>query len=261
LVVVLVAGLLFALYRISPLANPPPGCTVTVRAPDDPDDVTAYSMTPEQADNAATIAGVGMKLGMPDHAVTVAIATALQESGLRNLTSGDRDSVGLFQQRPSQGWGSVSQLTNPVYATAAFYRRLRQLPDWSQLEVTQAAQLVQRSALPDAYAQWEEQARATASALTGEPEASLTCHDLPAEPAASGISALAERELGFGTISGEHDPRGGRALSNWLVAHALRLGLNRVSWDGVTWTRKSGEWNRTSAADGVLRLRQAPPSG
>ncbi|HEX7659535.1 MAG TPA: hypothetical protein VF444_08655 [Pseudonocardiaceae bacterium] len=111
----------------------------------------SYVLSPTQADNAATIAGVGLRMGMPDHAVTVALATALQESKLVNLSGGDRDSAGLFQQRPSQGWGTFAQVTDPVHASRAFYDKLAQVPGWAQLSVTEAAQSVQRSAAPDGY--------------------------------------------------------------------------------------------------------------
>jgi hypothetical protein len=264
-VVLVVAGVVW-LYLRGPLIQPPPGCTValTVGSADRPGgqptedsaDVLAYSMTPEQADNAATIAGVGLKLGMPPHAVTVAIATALQESGLRNLTGGDRDSVGLFQQRPSQGWGTPEQIADPVYAATTFYQRLRQQPHWTTVDVTEAAQLVQHSAAPDAYARWEPQARATAAALTGEDDASLRCHDLRLGPPASGLVNLAKRELGTATLSGPQPPVRGRALAHWLVAHALRLSIDRVTLDGNTWTAESGRWTRTGSPDGVLTLHQ-----
>jgi hypothetical protein len=216
-------------------------------------------MTPQQADSAATIAAVGLKLGMPPHAVTVAIATALQESGLYNLATGDRDSVGLFQQRPSQGWGTVAQISDPVYAATAFYQRLRQQPNWTRLEVTRAAQLVQRSAAPEAYAQWEPQARAIAAALTGEDDATMSCHDLKLGPPADYLVTAAERELGTGNLSGPQPPDRGRALGSWLVAHAARFGIDRVTVDGNTWTVQSGKWTRTGPPDGLLSLHQVPP--
>ena len=81
-------------------------------------------VTPEQAGNAATISAVAVSRGLSSRATTIAIATALQESKLRNLRYGDRDSVGLFQQRPSQGWGTVEQILDPVYASNAFYNKL-----------------------------------------------------------------------------------------------------------------------------------------
>ena len=133
-------------------------------------------------------------------AVTVALATAMQESGLRNLPGGDRDSAGLFQQRPSQGWGTYAQVTDPVHATTAFYAKLRTEPDWPTLSVTQAAQLVQRSAAPEAYARWEPVARSLARALTGEDPATFTCHHLtltaPAADVARYLSTLVSQDPG-----------------------------------------------------------------
>jgi len=112
-------------------------------------------LSDEQRQNAMVIIGVGKGMGLPPRAWLVALATAMQESGLRNLGYGDRDSLGLFQQRPSQGWGSPAEVTDPVYATTTFLQRLVQVPGWDQLPVTVAAQTVQRSAFPDAYAHWE----------------------------------------------------------------------------------------------------------
>ncbi|MBV9312606.1 MAG: hypothetical protein JO100_02465 [Pseudonocardia sp.] len=256
-VIGLLAGSVVWLYWVSPVGRPPPGCTVTLVGDSPGGEVTAYPMTVEQADNAATIAAVGHRLGMPDHAVSVAVATALQESGLRNLDYGDLDSVGLFQQRPSQGWGRPDQLTDPVYAATVFYQRLRQQPNWQVVEVAQAAQLVQRSAAPDAYAQWEPQARATAAALTGAAGASLTCHNVVIGAPASDLVATANRELGTAALSGPQPAGRGRALANWLVAHAVRLAIDRVSYDGRTWTPRAGGWENTGPSDGRLSLHQA----
>ncbi|MBV9291689.1 MAG: hypothetical protein JO222_04500, partial [Frankiales bacterium] len=100
----------------------------------------ALLLSTDQAANASTIAAVARREALPDHAVTIAIATALQESKLQNLPFGDRDSVGLFQQRPSQGWGRRAQLLQPAFAAAAFYAHLRQVPGWQTLPVTVAAQ-------------------------------------------------------------------------------------------------------------------------
>lgn len=252
-VVVLTAGIVVvAVLTRSPVRTP--GCTVALPGQQ------SYTFTPEQMDSAATIAGVGTKLGLPPHAATVALATALQESKLRNLEGGDRDSVGLFQQRPSQGWGTVAQISDPVYAATVFYQRLRQQPDWTRLEVTQAAQLVQHSAAPSAYAHWEPWARAAAAALTGEDDATVSCHDLKLRPPADYLVTVAKRELGTANLSGPQPPNRGRALGSWLVAHAARFGIDRVTVDGNTWTAESGEWSRTSPPDGQLSLHQlAPP--
>ena len=109
----------------------------------------------DQLANATTIIQVGRSLQVPDRGLVVALATAMQESTLRNLTYGDRDSVGLFQQRPSSGWGTVAELTTPSVAAGKFFGALLQVPGWQDLPVTEAAQRVQRSAFPLAYAKWE----------------------------------------------------------------------------------------------------------
>ncbi|MCW4384266.1 LysM peptidoglycan-binding domain-containing protein [Salinibacterium sp. SYSU T00001] len=132
---------------------------------------TVVPMTSEMEGHARTIVGVGRALGVSDYGLVIALATAAQESTLRNLDWGDLDSVGLFQQRPSAGWGTVSQLTTPDYAARLFFggpsnpnagitRGLLDIPGWQSMTVTQAAQAVQISAFPDAYAKWETSARA-----------------------------------------------------------------------------------------------------
>jgi murein DD-endopeptidase MepM/ murein hydrolase activator NlpD len=114
----------------------------------------------EQTGNAVTIVKVGADLAVLRRGWVIAVATAIQESGLRNIDYGDRDSLGLFQQRPSQGWGTPAQLMDPVYAATAFYRALLRVPGWQDLPLTEAAQAVQRSAYPDAYARHEPAATA-----------------------------------------------------------------------------------------------------
>lgn len=134
------------------------------------------TMSAEQADNAIAIGQVALnELDLPRRALEVAIATAIQESKLANLDGGDRDSAGLFQQRPSTGWGSHDQVTNPHLASLAFFGRadhtsnpgLLDIPGWALMPITQAAQAVQRSGYPDAYAQWETAAQEIAAVLTG----------------------------------------------------------------------------------------------
>lgn len=128
-------------------------------------------LTAEMADNARVIIAVGRSLGVPDYGIVIALATAMQESSLRNLNWGDRDSVGLFQQRPSQGWGTVEQILNREFAARAFYggatnpnkgktRGLLDYSGWQSMSLTVAAQTVQKSAYPNAYAKWESSARA-----------------------------------------------------------------------------------------------------
>jgi LysM repeat protein len=127
-------------------------------------------LSPSMQANAQTIISVGRSLGVPDYGIIVALAAAAQESGLQNLTHGDRDSVGLFQQRPSAGWGTVAGLETASYAARLFYggpsnpnkgktRGLLDIAGWQSMTVTQAAQAVQISGSPNAYAKWEASAR------------------------------------------------------------------------------------------------------
>ncbi|MBA2308508.1 MAG: hypothetical protein H0W01_04220 [Pseudonocardiales bacterium] len=234
-----------------------PGCTITALTPAANQPAT-FELSHEQAGNAATIAAVGSRLGVPNHAVTVALATAMQESKLRNLDGGDRDSLGLFQQRPSQGWGTPSQILDPVYSATAFYQRLTAQRGWATLSVTDAAQRVQRSAAPLAYAQWEPLARATARTLTGEVPAALSCHRLPAGTPEAGLIQVANAELGTAVLSGDHHaPARGWAISSWLVAHGAQLGVEQVNYDGHQWTAESGAWAQVGPRNGALSLQQA----
>ncbi|WP_329159905.1 C40 family peptidase [Streptomyces sp. NBC_01717] len=127
--------------------------------------IKGLDLPAEQVPNAQTIVAAGLSLDVPKKGQIVALATAMQESRLRNLNYGDRDSLGLFQQRPSQGWGSAQQIRDPVYASEQFYKHLLKVDGWQQMTVTQAAQAVQKSGLPDAYAQWENLATALQDAI------------------------------------------------------------------------------------------------
>jgi hypothetical protein len=130
----------------------------------------------EQLRNARAIIDLGQLLGLPPRAEVIALATAYQESWLRNLHWGDRDSLGLFQQRPSQGWGRPKHLLAPNYAAAAFYLPLTRLPHWWRMPLTKAAQAVQASAYPHAYAQWELMAAILVDRQLHVPDAELNCH-------------------------------------------------------------------------------------
>jgi hypothetical protein len=210
----------------------------------------AVVLTTEQTANAATIAAVGKRLGVPNHAVTVALATALQESGLRNLDYGDRDSLGLFQQRPSQGWGPPATVRTPRLAAASFYTRLLRVRGWAALPVTEAAQKVQRSAAPEAYAQWEDASRTLARALTGEVPAGLACQ-FPVVGKAGPTALLREAavaELGPGGLTRTRTPAVAWTSASWLVAQASSYGVTRVSLAGKSWTAKRGTWKADQRA-------------
>ena len=150
-----------------------------------------------QARYAGLITAIAVERGMPARAASIALAAAYQESDLENLRGGDRDSAGLFQQRPSQGWGTLDEVRDPVHATNAFYDALEKVDGYEQLEITVAAQEVQRSGFPDAYADHEADARALASALSGNSPEGFSCrlHDSDegaAELKASGLTAHAD---------------------------------------------------------------------
>ncbi|MET8412031.1 C40 family peptidase [Streptomyces sp. NPDC005195] len=151
--------------------------TVSVPGLDDP---------AEQVPNAKTIQATGVAMNIPVRGQIVALATALQESGLRNLNYGDRDSLGLFQQRPSQGWGTANEILDPVHASTRFYEALEKVSGWQSLSVTQAAQAVQKSGFPEAYAKWEPLATALQQAI--EPLLSKAGGTSPS-PSASGSAS------------------------------------------------------------------------
>lgn len=181
------------------------GCTATVGN-------RTVTLNLEQAENAALITAISVRRGMPARAATIALATAYQESKLYNLDGGDRDSLGIFQQRPSQGWGTEEQVLDPVYSTNAFYDALVDVEGYDSMPVTVAAQEVQRSAYPDAYADHEADARVLASALTGNSPGAFSCSvdgDVAADAdrlTGSGLTARAdavrqEVEAAFGDQS------------------------------------------------------------
>lgn len=144
------------------------GCTTVV-------DGHTVELSVEQAEHAALITGIAEGRGLPARAASIALATAYQESDLENVEYGDRDSLGLFQQRPSQGWGTAQQVLDPVYATNRFYDALVRVDGYRDMRITEAAQQVQRSGFPEAYEDHADDARALASALTGYSASSFTC--------------------------------------------------------------------------------------
>lgn len=178
----------------------------------------------EQVGNAATIIAVTLapartrqfpRPALPVRAAVIAVATARQESVLRNIAHGDRDSLGLFQQRPSQGWGTPDQLMDPEYATDAFLFRLQGVPGWQTRPLTEVAQAVQRSGTPGAYAQWEPLALATVAAVTGQPGGGLSCEGGsgvgPAAPSSEKVRvvlAAAGKQLGLPYVWGGGDASG-----------------------------------------------------
>ncbi|MFJ4874795.1 hypothetical protein ACIP93_06240 [Streptomyces sp. NPDC088745] len=244
-----------------------------------------YELTTEQAVNAATISSVGTSRGMPERAVTIALATALQESALRNIGHGDRDSLGLFQQRPSQGWGTEKQILDPAYSAGRFYQHLTEVPGYSRLPLTVAAQRVQKSGFPQAYAKHEPDAALLASALTGRTPASLSCESRRGDDSAPGDPAEVRkrlvRDFGAGVLPRSRAAAGapeartvvvpvpagsgagraaasdvnaspqqrGWALAHWAMAHSAELRVGRIAYAGHEWrtSEASKGWQKVPA--------------
>lgn len=158
----LTAVLALPLLAVAGLGGADPSCAPAPAA--GPTTALAAQASPagvwdtEQRTHARTIVTIGQARGVPPWGWVIAVATAMQESSLRNLPGGDRDSIGLFQQRPSQGWGTPAQLADPAYQAQRFYQALQAVPNWQRRPLTVAAQAVQRSARPDAYARWGDDA-------------------------------------------------------------------------------------------------------
>jgi hypothetical protein len=219
-------------------------------------------LSADQTRYATLIAARSIKHDLPARAATIALATALQESDLDNLDHGHADSVGLFQQRPSMGWGTAEQIQDPGYATDKFYAALARIPGYTSMSITEAAQRVQISARGDAYAQHEARSRSLASALTGETPAAFTCTAMT-NPGAWTTGEVADRLTdAFGLaatpvgdrvtvkISSRTGPATSAVAARWAVA-AWAIGntgqapITTVSTSGRTWTVDGG-W-RTDA--------------
>ncbi|NYI42262.1 hypothetical protein [Demequina lutea] len=244
-----------ALY--SSFTASPPSNQCTVSTP-----IAHYSRSAERTDNVAIIAAVGWVNGFDEKGVTIAVTTAIQESGLRNLNYGDRDSVGLFQQRASQGWGTVEQIMDARYSATMFYTALGKVNGWENLRVTEAAQAVQRSGFPEAYASHEAEGRAWANALggvEGTVSCELTAPDVTTARAFSDRVALDFPGAGFAVEVLESDgnttvlgikptdatDQSLRRLQSWAIATASTTGAEWADLRGSRWTR-NGTWQQSN---------------
>ena len=242
-----------------PVAGPP-GCQAGTGA-------TAISMDTDQAAIAATIAGVAARHKLPEEAVIIAYAAAIQESQLHDLDYGDRDSVGVFQQRPSQGWGTKSELENPVYATTKFFAALVQVPGYATMPVDEAAQDVQHSGDGGAYEQWASVAAQLASYFTGASPHGVSCWYVPpARPSLASVGRSLTETFGPQGGNGilvavttarsekkkpgdavvQAQPDEAWTVAGWLVAHAQDYGISEVRYAGYDWTAADGSmgWQR-----------------
>ncbi|WP_412540209.1 hypothetical protein R8Z50_30995 [Longispora sp. K20-0274] len=227
-------------------------CTVTAGG--------TVTLDADQLANAATIAAVGIRRKLPERAVVVALATAWQESKIRNLSGGDRDSIGLFQQRPSMGWGTPEQIADQRYASGKFYDKLLKVPGWQDMRVTDAAQAVQVSAHPELYEQWVEKSEILTRALGGSAGQAVAC-TLPGDPkqqGATAVTALADALKADWGQSGAtkattmdlkpRDAQAGWQYAHWLVARAEEHGVRAVRYAGMEWTAKDGSWSKKKGA-------------
>jgi hypothetical protein len=251
LVVALVVAAVLIWVSLGKKHAVPSVCRVTATS-------TTYTIDPAQAANATTIAAVGKRLALPDHAVTIALATALQESQLKNLAYGDRDSVGLFQQRPSQGWGTAAQIMKPDYAAAAFFKALGRVHGWQTMSVTDAAQAVQHSDAPEAYASWEPLARSLAIAATGEVPAALACEfevrRSPVPPPA--FAPALKQQLGVAPLATPVAAARGWTVAAWLVGHAQQYRITSIRFGGREWT-PAGAWRPARSNARGVQFTQA----
>jgi hypothetical protein len=276
LVLVAAFGVYLGSRDLSPpdlrLPTPTRNCTVRAGA-----GAASVFLDATQMANAATIAAVGVRQAVPERGVVVALATAWQESKLENLGGGDRDSVGLFQQRPSQGWGPAEKLQDPRFAASRFYGSLKRVRGWEEMRVTEAAQRVQRSAYPEAYQQWVEKATVLAAALLGRATGAVAC-SVRGEPSVRGAAAAAALTDGLlldwgraavSTTTGDllglavavGDPTSGWRYAHWLVANANDRGVKRVRFGDMQWDAHDGAWakvNASAPADSVIAEVFAP---
>jgi len=214
-----------------------------------------YNLNLARSENAATMVGVVIKRRLPERAAVLVLGAALQESKLDNIPAGegDRDSVGVLQQRPSQGWGSEAQLADVRFATGAFLAALVKVPGWQTAPLAEVVQEVQVSADGSAYARHEAQATTMSDALMGKSAAGVACDfgkpTRVATPATVAAALKAELPVKAPTAQGARlrIPGAGWATAAWLVTHADRFGIDAVSYAGRRWTR-SKAWSSDAQA-------------
>ncbi len=260
-VVAVVAGVGIAFWRGTGPMPDPEGCSATVSG-------HYVSLDSGQGEVATLIAAIGVERGLPARAVSIALATAFQESKLRNLPGGDRDSLGIFQQRPSMGWGTPRQIMTPTYAINTFYDALEKVHGYETMRITDAAQKVQRSGFPEAYEPHAPDARALASALTGYSAGgkfSCVVHD--SKKTGTAAAVINSLRTGYGSrvlatsggrqnvvvsvSTGVAGNRIGWSMAQYLVGHAKRLHIRQIRFDGKVWDigRPSEKgWTKTTAS-------------
>lgn len=233
------------------------------------DDSEQLQLTAEQSRNAAIIVAASYKADLPAQAAVIALATAWQESGLRNIDYGDRDSLGLFQQRPSYGWGTEEEIMDPWYSSGRFYEELVKFDNWENRGITEMAQAVQRSGFPEAYRKHEPNAIALAGALRGSRPASLACVDRtdnPSDPEAfaevvAQVPGVRVQVDGASVTFTSDDESALWAAVQLALANTRLAGLESAVMPGHTWRQGNNTtWSEGSPDGqpgvGTLTLRQ-----
>lgn len=220
-----------------------------------------------QAHYASIIAGIAVRRGLPTRAASIAVTTAATETNLHNLDHGDRDSAGLFQQRPSQGWGTKKQVMNPYYATNEFYDRLIKIKHWKTAKISDIAQRIQISKFPEAYKDHEETGQVLGPVLTGHSSHGIRCLIQDQQPGDARGLAHSLRKTYQTTPK-----RSGRKIvikassdtlawsyAQYAVANAREYGLSSAQVGKRRWTASSERlvgWKRVTptAGDQTVQL-------
>ena len=231
----------------------PNACYLQVEGAEEP-----LRLTNEQARNASIIVAESYNRGLSEQAAVIALATAWQESGLRNLNYGDRDSLGLFQQRPSYDWGTKEQILDPWYSSGRFYEELVKFDDWESTDVNDIAQKVQRSGHPEAYRKHETNARALAGAFRGSREGTFTCINRDAtgtdhgalDKVASTVPGVSLQDNGSELVMTANNAGAAWSVTQLALANTSELGVEKVVVGGNEWKQGEQAWKGVQPVSG-----------
>lgn len=231
----------------------PNACYLQVEGAEEP-----LRLTNEQARNASIIVAESYNRGLSEQAAVIALATAWQESGLRNLNYGDRDSLGLFQQRPSYDWGTKEQILDPWYSSGRFYEELVKFDDWESTDVNDIAQKVQRSGHPEAYRKHETNARALAGAFRGSREGTFTCINRDAtgtdhgalDKVASTVPGVSLQDNGSELVMTANNAGAAWSATQLALANTSELGVEKVVVGGNEWKQGEQAWKGVQPVSG-----------
>lgn len=217
------------------------------------------TLTKEQSRMTSIIVAASIERGLPERAATIALATAYQESGIRNLDYGDRDSLGLFQQRPDPQyeWGTAEQIMDPWYSSLRFYDELVKFSGWETADINDQAQKVQRSGFPEAYRKHVANATILSDAGRGITPQAVTCVSLgdpdpDPEPIQEVLAVVPGVDVAVAddviTLAAD-DERTLWAATNLAMLNTYSAGITRVEVGDAGWSLSDSEWKGT--ADGA----------